>query len=334
MEYKEALSLLKTRVPCRIENDTVYCVSRLLSHGAGSCGEPVPENLKPTLPPLSSQVDGARYCFLSTSTRKTAELRVLMAGSEKCRPEYRTARASYPTHALELVVSGSGRLFLDGTIIPLKPGTLFSYGPGISHEIRADDNGLVKYFVNFTGDEARSLLRRARLMPGKTATARHPEQMSALFELLLDRAGEDAPLNSDLCSDYLRAILRQASETLLDNGGGNRRDDCLRVSLLLINSDYAHLRSVAELAARVGVSPEHLSRIFRKNGLPSPKAILSSKRMSHAAGLLLSGSARVKQISHELGFATPFHFTACFKRHFGHSPRSLRRDLSSSALKN
>jgi len=64
--------------------------------------------------------------------------------------------------------------------------------------------------------------------------------------------------------------------------------------------------------------------MFRAGGLQPPSLLLASKRMSHAAGLLLSSDVKVKQIAYELGFSTPFHFSAAFKRHYGCSPKALR----------
>lgn len=280
--------------------------------------------MKASLPPLSAQVAVARYCFLARAKARQDGLRVILAGREECRPDYRIFRESYPTHAIELVVSGTGVLQLGRKTQRLVPGMVFSYGPGIPHGIRAEGPGLIKYFVDFTGGEGDDLLGRAMLKPGRSLLVRHPDQMASLVDLILDRAGEKYRVNEGLCADYLRAILRLCTETLGKKRGVRGRDDCLRPALALINAEYLRLRSVAELSSRLGVTPEHLTRTFRAGGLHPPSLLLASKRMSHAAGLLLTGEAKVKQIAYELGFTTPFHFSAAFKRHYGCSPRALR----------
>ena len=287
--------------------------------------------MKTSLPPLSSQVAGARYCFLDRAKGRQSDLQVVLAGREECRPDYRIFRESYPTHALEVVVAGTGVLQLGGKTQRLVPGMVFSYGPGIPHGISAEGPGLVKYFVDFTGRESDELLATAFLKPGRSILARHPDQIAALVDLILDRAGEKSRLNEGLCADYLRAILRLCTETLGKKRGVRGRDDCLRPALALINAEYLRIRSVSELSSRIGVTPEHLTRTFRRGGLQPPSIQLASKRMSHAAGLLLSGDAKVKQIAYELGFATPFHFSAAFKRHYGCSPRTLRDRRAPSA---
>lgn len=280
---------------------------------------------KQKLPPLSVQVSEARYCFLSDSSAPSRGLRVLMVGREACDEAYLVDRPGYPSLALELVVAGHGTLVLDGESHDLQPGTVFTYGPGVRHVI-SSGGGLIKYFADFTGKEGEKLLRASGMSPGSVAMVRNPEPMMALFELLLDRGGSDSPINPELCADYLRPILRGCLEKVPSARGDHRAvNDCYRRAKALLDKEYAVTRSVAALARRLGVTPEHLSRVFRKMGGPSPSFLLNSKKMTHAAGLLLSGGWKVKQVAYELGYATPFHFSSVFKRHFGHPPRILQQ---------
>lgn len=278
---------------------------------------------KPKLPPLSVQVSEARYCFLSDSATPSESLRLLMAGREVCNEEYLIDRSGYPSLAIELVVAGHGTVELDGKHHDLQPGMVFTYGPCIRHVIKAGGS-LIKYFADFTGKEGEALLRDSGISPGSVAMVRNPEPLTALFELLLDRGGSDSPINPELCADYLRPILRSCLEKVPSARRDGAVDDCYRRARALIDAEYAVIRSVAGLAGKTGVTPEHLSRVFRKIGEPSPSLLLNSKKMTHAAGLLVSGGWKVKQVAYELGYATPFHFSAAFKRHFGCSPRALR----------
>ena len=58
-----------------------------------------------------------------------------------------------------------------------------------------------------------------------------------------------------------------------------------------------------------------------------PSKRLSLKKLTQAAGLLLSGEWKVKEVAYRLGYATPFHFSSVFRRHFGYSPRALQRQM-------
>ncbi len=280
------------------------------------------------LPPLSAQVSDSRYCFLSTSTAPTKGMRLLMAGREFCREEYQVVRQGYPSFALELVVAGSGTLELGGKKLALLPGTIFSYGPGVPHAIRSQPGErLVKYFVDFVGLEAEKLMESAKVKAGKVAMIRDAEPLVAVFDLLINRGGRISKNNTDLCTDYLKAILRMSSETLPLRSRKIQKDNCYNRAVTLIDREYASIRTLEELAGRLGVSPAHLSRSFRAVGEPPPSQRLSRKKMTHAAGLLLSGEWKVKQVAYHLGYATPFHFSSVFKRHFGYSPRALQKQM-------
>jgi len=203
------------------------------------------------LPPLSAQVSDSRYCFLSTSTAPTKGLRLLMAGREFCREEYQVVRQGYPSLALELVVAGSGTLELGGKKLALLPGMIFSYGPGVPHSIRSQPGErLVKYFVDFVGIEAERLMESSKMKAGKVAMIRDAEPLVAVFDLLINRGGRVSKNNTDLCTDYLRAILRMSSESLPLSSQKIQKDNCYNRAVRLIDQEYASLRTLEELAGR------------------------------------------------------------------------------------
>lgn len=251
-----------------------------------------------------------------------------MAGREFCREEYQVLRQEYPSLALELVVAGGGILELGGKKITLQTGMIFSYGPRVPHAIRSEQgNRLVKYFVDFVGLEGEQLLEAAKMNGGKVAMIRDVEPLVAVFDLLINRGDRVSKNNVDLCTDYLRAILRMCSETLPLSSRKIQKDNCYNRAVTLIDQEYASLKTLEEVAGRLGVSPAHLSRSFRAMGEPPPSQRLARKKMTHAAGLLLSGEWKVKQAAYHLGYATPFHFSSVFKRHFGYSPHALHKQM-------
>jgi len=279
-----------------------------------------------TLPPTSSQVRESRYCVLSQTAARGKGLRFLMAGREICSDDYAVRRSGYPSLALEIVEEGEGTLRLGRRTIPLRPGMIFTYGPEIPHAIRSvPGSRLVKCFVDFTGSEGASHLADAGLGPGRIAMARDPSSMLRLMELMLRRADSVTASSHALCADYLRALLRLAAEHHPVKAGAVKSSDCHRRALALIESDHSAIRSVAELARRLGVTPEHLARSFKAMGDETPLRRLAARRMHHAASLLVSGGVQVKRVASDLGYANPFHFSAVFKRHFGFSPKSLQK---------
>ena len=78
------------------------------------------------------------------------------------------------------------------------------------------------------------------------------------------------------------------------------------------------------LAKEAGLSRSHFFLLFESSiGVP-PKVYLNVVRMEQAVDAVLNQSASVCDISKQLGFAEPAHFTRFFRNHSGVSPREFR----------
>jgi len=84
--------------------------------------------------------------------------------------------------------------------------------------------------------------------------------------------------------------------------------------------------TVAALAARAGVSPFHACRAFRRaRGMTIHQAQIDL-RLRHALALLLDSTLPLSQVALEAGFANQGHLGNTFRRRFGVSPGTARRE--------
>jgi AraC family transcriptional regulator len=82
--------------------------------------------------------------------------------------------------------------------------------------------------------------------------------------------------------------------------------------------------TLARLGAVACMSPYHFARLFqRSTGLP-PHRFVVRARVDHAAVLLAAPVVRIAEISRALGFCSPSHFSAVFRRIMGVTPRTYR----------
>jgi AraC-like DNA-binding protein len=77
-------------------------------------------------------------------------------------------------------------------------------------------------------------------------------------------------------------------------------------------------------AKEAGLSRAHFFRLFEASTGVPPKVYLNVVRVEKAVDAVLHQSASVCDISHQLGFAEPAHFTRFFRNHVGVSPREFR----------
>lgn len=99
-------------------------------------------------------------------------------------------------------------------------------------------------------------------------------------------------------------------------------------ALRLLEQQLEHPWTVTELAATVGLSRAALARRFADLLGEPPMAHLTRRRLALAADLLTDPSATVGQVARRVGYASPFTFSAAFKRTYGVSPSVHREPRS------
>ena len=82
------------------------------------------------------------------------------------------------------------------------------------------------------------------------------------------------------------------------------------------------LEALAEIA---GLSRCHFARAFKQSAGTAPHAYLMQRRLERAERLLAETDLSLCQVALDSGFSDQSHFSSCFRKHFGESPRSFRR---------
>ncbi|SDO58847.1 GlxA family transcriptional regulator [Pseudomonas jinjuensis] len=80
-----------------------------------------------------------------------------------------------------------------------------------------------------------------------------------------------------------------------------------------------------ELAQLNEVSVRQLERLFSKYLERTPSQYYLELRLNRARDLLLRSEAQIRDIALSCGFASPAHFSKCYSRFFGCSPRGQRK---------
>ena len=105
-------------------------------------------------------------------------------------------------------------------------------------------------------------------------------------------------------------------------------------ALTVIKRDYANPSiGLAPIATRLGISAEHLSRLFRTHTGHTLTMHLRKQRVEKAGVLLATTQARICEVASAVGYKSTWSLHSDFKRAFCMSPREFRycaRDLSST----
>jgi AraC-like DNA-binding protein/quercetin dioxygenase-like cupin family protein len=283
---------------------------------------------QPSVPEFfSHDVSEARRFFLDLHPPPDEALAVVCGGVEHSTPEYAIHRATFPFYSIEYVARGQGEVTMQGHVCALRPGRLFSYGPGVPHHIIGTPSApLVKYFVDFTGTSALALMRACGLPPGKVSQVYPSNAVQPLFEEIIQSGLRVHRETARLCAKLLECLALKISVARAPlEGTQTLAFTTYQQCRVYLEQHFRRLRTIEQVSAECHVTGAHLCRLFRRYDHQSPYQYLLRLKVNCAAQRLQEGGVLVKQAAAEVGFPDAFHFSRVFKAVLGLSPDAFRR---------
>lgn len=231
--------------------------------------------------------------------------------------------ADDPSTPAYYVIRGGQKYTIDGDPVEwreyLAPRT---YGDGLPGATT-----MVRGAYELRGDVGQRLLA---LLPPLAVVSATPQTRPALdlltTEVAREEPGQDAVLRRLL--DFVLVLALRAwcasPEATLPSWYQALTAPGVGDALRFIHEDPAHRWSVAELAAKVGLSRATFAARFTKLVGQPPLTYLTAWRMSLAADLLRTTTATIATVAHQVGYEDPFAFSVAFKRTHHQSPTTWR----------
>ncbi len=273
---------------------------------------------------VSAQVTDARRFYLNLKPRPSTSLAVVCGGWEECAPDYAIDRKTFPFPSIEFVASGRGELVLAAKRHELSPGTLFTYGPGISHRIRtASCAPLKKYFVNFAGSRATTLLRENGLKPGSLIRLTATTDVHNAFDALIRFGAFYDRHTARSCALQLELLLLAATRANQPASPAARRAMAtFERCRAHIEQNFLTLSTLQSTASACHVDEAYLCRLFKRFQGETPYRFLQRLQMQWAAERLHDSGRLIREIASDLR-TDPFQFSRTFKRIHGVSPSAF-----------
>ncbi len=154
----------------------------------------------------------------------------------------------------------------------------------------------------------------------RITTAGGTASIDLMLKLIADDHGED--LSNAVADQLIYSSIRTDQDTQrlsIPTRIGVRHPKLSRV-IHMMEQAIEDPISPATLARDVGMSTRQLERLFRRYLNRSPKRYYMELRLSKARNLLMQTDMSVINVALACGFASPSHFSKCYRSHYSTTP--------------
>ncbi len=245
----------------------------------------------------------------------------------------------HPAHELFYQTAGISRCQAGDKAYKLCAGAMLLLPAGTAHRITVPRQAPVRGIeIHFAPDFLRPLqpacpreMPDTALQSGEavllTAPANGEPLIAAIPQRLARLSAEPEAAAMPECRLLLAALLlalRPQLEAAMQPGGPAAQRLAEAVQIFLAEH-YAEPCGLPALAARMGVSPAHLSRSFKRATGVGVNACLAAMRVRAAQACLRAGEQDLAAVARRCGFGTDAQFRRVFKAACGVTPSRYRR---------
>ena len=178
------------------------------------------------------------------------------------------------------------------------------------------------------------LTKSVFVLDGKRmTTAGGTSSIDLMLKLIANDHGED--LANAVADQLIYSSIRtdQDSQRLSVPTRIGVRHPKLSTVIQMMEANIEEPISPSILAKDVGMSTRQLQRLFRRYLNRSPKRYYMELRLQKARNLLMQTDMSVINVALACGFASPSHFSKCYRAHYDTTPYRERGSMASRPLR-
>lgn len=179
-------------------------------------------------------------------------------------------------------------------------------------------------WCHFDGITARACCENILARLGTVFTMADPYPTLSKFTSLYNLFHTGAVVREPLLSKYLNDILTEFMLYLPDKKNSSGYTCVAEEILTYINEHFSEDITVADLAARAGLSHYYFIRTFKKETGFTPHEYILNTRVATAQYLLKNTRLSIKDICFHTGFTSESVFCSAFKNRIGMTPTQYR----------
>ncbi len=253
------------------------------------------------------------------------DVSVAEAGRETCIADKNIVFTPKPYATLHYVYAGRGIFTRNGVSYRLKAGDCFLIRAGDSASYQAEkDNPWSYLWVGLGGSRINALLNLAGFSQEVPVLHDQKKEGRSHFEAIYESYFLNGKFGLD-CLAEAYALLdkmvkgKETPKQFKEKGH-------IQAAKAFIANNYQFKISILDVARSIGVSPNYLANLFKREGEENPKTLLTRLRMEEAARLLSFTSRSITEVAISVGYPNPLHFSKAFHAYYGLSPQAYRQE--------
>lgn len=186
------------------------------------------------------------------------------------------------------------------------------------------DGEWIHLYLHFDGSGARQMVERIQKKNGGRVLelaedSRAVRKLLKLQQKLMEGGRLERYEGGQFLYDFLVELLKE-----VENPGGVK-DSLAQRAAHIMEEEYASIEGIEELAERLKVTVEHLTRTFHREKNLTPIRYLTGIRLQAAMNDLLNTQDSLELVAHRSGFSSGNYFCKVFRRYLNMSPAEYRR---------
>jgi AraC-like DNA-binding protein len=239
--------------------------------------------------------------------------------------------ASWPhyhgIYEIYFLEEGNCTYIIDDKVYNVQSGDIVVIPDGVIHHTKYDDINHSRILINCDGRYLPSSIQNS-IISG-CYLYRNPfitDEIKRVFSKVESEYNLSDAHSDEIISCYTHSlfyILMRNADSCLDIDEGNK---LIEQAVSYIRENFSSDITLSDIAKRFSVSPEHFSRMFKKEtGLGFSK-YLNSLRLQYAEQLLKTAAGKnITQVAESCGFEDSNYFSKKFKEVYGISPKKVQK---------
>jgi AraC-like DNA-binding protein len=240
------------------------------------------------------------------------------AGRYDCDTDYLIERTFHDYYLILKVIHGQLRLEYDQQTFLVNANELLLFDCRIPHKYYATTQITFEY-IHFKGNASKELYEMITQLYSPVIPLLNDIEIMKSIDTILSMLEHQRVSDTKVSYEIHKILSLLLEQNQLSSSISN-----LKEVIAYIDENSEKPLNIHDLAHLASLSIYHFSRKFKKFTGLSPHEYVIVKRLTRAKSLLKNTEFSINKISEMVGFSSPSHFIATFKKHTHMTPKEFR----------